>query len=106
MPICQARRGNIIVDFFTARASERTQNGMDRIGAFVIAAIFALLAWRTTLGGINSWNYNSETQIMGFPEWVVYAVMVPAFVLASLIGLHQAVFGFAVPEDAAGEGAI
>ena len=106
MPICQARRGNIIVDFFTARASERTQNGMDRIGALVIAAIFALLAWRTTLGGINSWNYNSETQIMGFPEWIVYAFMVPAFVLASLIGLHQAVFGFAVPEDAAGEGAI
>ena len=106
MPICQARRGNIIVDFFTARASERTQAGMDRVGAFVIALIFFLLAWRSTLGGINSHSYGSETQIMGFPEWVVYAFMVPAFVLAGLIALHQAVFGFTVPEDAAGEGAI
>jgi TRAP-type C4-dicarboxylate transport system permease small subunit len=106
MPICQARRGNIIVDFFTARASERTQAGMDRLGAFVIALIFGLLAWRSTLGGLNSHSSGSETQIMGFPEWIVFAFMVPAFVLAGLIALHQAVFGFTVPEDAAGEGAI
>lgn len=106
MPLCQVRRGNIIVDFFTARASARTQAGMDRLGALAIAAIFALLAWRTTLGGLNSHSYGSETQIMGFPEWVVYATMVPAFVLACLIALHQAVFGFEVPEDAAGEGVI
>jgi TRAP-type C4-dicarboxylate transport system permease small subunit len=109
MPLCQIRRGNIIVDFFTARASERTQAGLDRLGAFVIALIFALLAWRSALGGLNSHSYGSETQIMGFPEWVVYAFMVPAFVLAGLIALHQAVFGFRAPEDigeGAGEGAI
>jgi len=106
MPLCQARRGNIIVDFFTARASARTQTGLDRLGAFAIAVIFALLAWRTTLGGINSYSSGSETTIMGFPEFVVYVFMVPAFVLAAVIGLHQALFGFAVPEDAAGEGAI
>jgi TRAP-type C4-dicarboxylate transport system permease small subunit len=105
MPICQARGGNIIVDFFTAGASRRAQSAMDRAGAFILALIFALLAWRSTLGGLNSYSYNSETQIMGFPEWVVYAIMVPAFVLAGLIALHQAVFGFAIHEDA-GEGAI
>ena len=99
MPLCQARRGNIIVDFFTARASERTQVTLDRIGAFVITLIFALLAWRTTLGGLNSFSSHSETQIMGFPEWVVYAAMVPAFMLAGLIALHQAVFGFAVADE-------
>ena len=106
MPICQARGGNIIVDFFTATASQRAQSTMDRIGAFMLALIFALLAWRSTLGGLNSHSSGSETQIMGFPEWVVYAVMVPAFALACLVGLHQAAFGFEVPEDAAGEGVI
>jgi TRAP-type C4-dicarboxylate transport system permease small subunit len=106
MPLCQARRGNIIVDFFTAKASAGAQSGMDRVGAFLIALIFGLLAWRSTLGGLNSHSSGSETQIMGFPEWIVYAFMVPAFVLAGLIALHQAVFGFQVPEDAAGEGAI
>jgi TRAP-type C4-dicarboxylate transport system permease small subunit len=111
MPLCQARLGNIIVDFFTAKASERTQSVMDRFGALLIAAIFGLLAWRSTLGGLNSHSSHSETQIMGFPEWIVYAFMVPAFVLAGLIALHQAVFGLHVADTAntaetANEGAL
>lgn len=95
MPYCQVQRGNIIVDFFTAKLSAETQNRLDRLGAFLLAAVFALLTWRTTLGGLNSFNTHSETQILGFPEWIVYAAMVPPFVLTGLIGLHQAWFGFA-----------
>lgn len=98
MPLCQIRRGNIIVDFFTANASPAFNDKLDRLGALLVAAIFALLAWRTTLGGLNSFSTHSETQIMGFPEWIVYAAMVPAFTLAGLIALYQAVFGFDVPE--------
>lgn len=108
MPLCQVRRGNIIVDFFTAGLPQRANDKLDRLGALLLALLFALLAWRTALGGINVWESNSETQIMGFPEWVVYAFMTPAFVLTALIGLWQAVLGFgdARPEDpvaAAGE---
>ncbi|WP_332775530.1 TRAP transporter small permease [Polaromonas sp.] len=94
MPFCQLMRGNIIVDFFTTRLSHATNNKLDRFGALLLALMFGLLAWRTTLGGINSWSTHSETQILGFPEWVVYAAMVPPFVLTSVIGLCQAVFGF------------
>lgn len=95
MPWCQVRRGNIIVDFFTARASEQTTSALDRFGALLLALAFALLAWRTTLGGMNSFSNHSETQILGFPEWIAYAAMVPPFVLTTVIALHQALFGFA-----------
>lgn len=95
MPHCQVRRGNIIVDFFSAKFSHQTNAGLDRFGALLLALAFALLAWRTSLGGLNSWRTNSETQIIGFPEWVAYASMVPPFVLAMAIGLYQALFGFA-----------
>ncbi|MGZ5894495.1 MAG: TRAP transporter small permease [Caldimonas sp.] len=54
MPWCQAKRGNIIVDFFTAKASERTVDGLDRFGALLLGLAMALLAWRTTLGGLNA----------------------------------------------------
>ena len=94
MPFCQMRRGNIIVDFFTASASQAVNHGLDRFGALLLALVFALLAWRTTLGGLNSYNTHSETQILGFPEWVTYASMVPAFTLTSVIGFWQALFGF------------
>ena len=95
MPYCQVQRGNIIVDFFSAKFSRTTNANLDRFGALFLALLFALLAWRTTLGGMNSWRTNSETQIIGFPEWVAYASMVPPFLLAMLVGLHQAMFGFA-----------
>lgn len=95
MPFCQLQRGNIIVDFFTTRLDARTNAGLDRLGAFLLAAVFVLLAWRTSLGGLNSYNTHSETQILGFPEWITFALMVPAFVLTAAIGLHQCLFGFA-----------
>ncbi|MCY7370490.1 MAG: TRAP transporter small permease [Polaromonas sp.] len=105
MPFCQVRRGNIIVDFFTARLSDGTNASLDRVGALLLALVFALLAWRTSLGGLNSYRTHSETQILGFPEWTVYAVMVPPFVLTALIGLWQAGFGFAPGSDTAEGGA-
>lgn len=95
MPWCQVRRGNIVVDFFTTKASPAAQNAMERTGALLLACVMALMAWRTTVGGLNSFRTHSETQILGFPEWVVYAVMVPPLALTVLIALHQGLFGFA-----------
>lgn len=89
MPLCQLKRGHIIVDFFTAKASEATNAFLDRIGALCVSAAFALMAWRTVLGGINAHSSFSGTMMLGFPEWIVYAAMVPPFVLCSLIALAQ-----------------
>ena len=90
MPLCQLKRGHIIVDFFTAKASENTNAFLDRIGALCVSAAFALIAWRTVLGGLNAHASFSGTMMLGFPEWIVYAAMVPPFVLCSLIALVQA----------------
>ena len=93
MPWCQLRRGNIIVDFFTAKASERTNAALDRLGTLLLGLVFALLAWRTTLGGLNAYSSQSGTMMLGFPEWVVYAAMVPPFILTTVIALYQAATG-------------
>ena len=97
MPWCQVQRGNIIVDFFTARASAGTVSGLDRFGALLLALTMGLLAWRTTLGGISAWRSGSGTMLMGFPNWIVFAAMVPPFALTALIGLVQAARGFSPP---------
>jgi len=100
LPWCQYRRGNIIVDFFTTRASGATVALLDRLGALLLALAMGLLAWRTVLGGLSAWSTQSATMMMGFPEWVVYGFMVPPLVLTALIGLWQAVQGFTPPEHA------
>jgi TRAP-type C4-dicarboxylate transport system permease small subunit len=94
MPWCQVRRGNIIVDFFTARASEATQQGLDRFGALLLALVMGLMTWRTGVGGLNAWKSQTGSMIMGFPEWIVYVGMLPPLALTALIALVQAVRGF------------
>jgi len=94
LPWCQMRRGNIIVDFFTSRASASTNAALDRLGALLFALALGLLAWRTTIGGLNAWNSQATTMMLGLPEWIVYVFMVPPLVLCTVIGAWQAVAGF------------
>ena len=93
MPMCQFKKANIIVDFFTAKASEATTVQLDRLGALFMAAAFALLAWRTYLGGMNAWVSQSGSMMLGFPEWIVYAAMTPPLALSAAIALTQALMG-------------
>ena len=94
LPWCQVRRGNIIVDFFTSRASAATQHLLDRFGALLLAAVMALMTWRTTVGGVNAWNSQAGSMMLGLPDWIVYCGMVPPLLLTAVIALVQALRGF------------
>lgn len=94
LPWCQVRRGHIIVDFFTNGASARSQMRMDRIGALLMGAVMAVMAWRSTVGGLSAWTAQSGSMMLGFPEWIVYCGIVPPLALCAVIALHQAAFGF------------
>jgi TRAP-type C4-dicarboxylate transport system permease small subunit len=93
LPWCQATRSNLIVDFFTTRASDATRQGLDRLGALLLASMMALLCWRASIGGLNAWRSGSGSMMLGFPEWVVYCAIVPGLALTALIALAQAVRG-------------
>ena len=93
IPMCQFKKANIIVDFFTAKTSEATTAQLDRLGALFMTAAFALLAWRTYLGGMNAWATQSGSMMLGFPEWIVYAAMTPPLALSAIIALTQALMG-------------
>lgn len=99
MPLCQLHRGNIVVDFFTSRAPRRVNRALDRVGALLLAVCCALLAWRAALGGLSSWNSHNSTMLLGVPEWLAYAPMVPGFALTAVIGFKQAFFGFGDQPD-------
>ena len=92
MPWCQVRRGNILVDFFTARTSAPTVAWLDRCGALLVSFCMLGLAWRCAVGGLNAHANFSTSMLLGLPHWWVYAGMAPALALAALIGLHQALW--------------
>jgi TRAP-type C4-dicarboxylate transport system permease small subunit len=101
LPWCQWERGHIIVDFFTTRASHAARGRLDRFGAFVLAAVLGLMTWRSAVGGLNAWDSKSGSMMLGFPEWIVYAGIVPGLGLATVIALAQALRGFAPAAEVA-----
>ena len=42
MPLCQLRRGNIIVDFFTAKMSHSVNDKLDRFGTLMLVLLFEI----------------------------------------------------------------
>ena len=98
MPLCQIHRGNIVVDFFTAKFPKPVNRGLDRIGALLLGLCCGLLAWRAALGGWSSFQSHSSTMLLGVPEWYAYAPMVPGFALTAVIAFKQALFGFTGPD--------
>lgn len=90
LPYCQLQRGNIIVDFFTVRASPRVQGALDASGALVLALVMAVLAWRTAAGMETVRAAGEVSMIVGFPIWIGYAAIVPSLAVAALVALSTA----------------
>lgn len=89
LPYAQFKRANIIVDFFTTGASARAQRRMDAFGTFLYTVVMALLSWRVAVGGIDIHAAGESSMLMNLPLWIPYALMVPGFVLCTLIGAYQ-----------------
>ncbi len=90
LPWCQARRANIIVDFFTQRATPHTQRWLDGAGALLLALMCALLAWRSAAGAFAVREAHESTMILGLPMWWAYASLAPGLALAAALALTQA----------------
>lgn len=93
LPWAQLRRGNIIVDFFTSKVPEAINAQLDRFGSLTLGLIMFLLAWRTTVGAISSYQSQTTTMMLGFPEWIAYVAMIPPLFLTGLIAFYQTFVG-------------
>jgi TRAP-type C4-dicarboxylate transport system permease small subunit len=91
LPMAQIRYANIIVDFFTTAASERTQGRLDAVGALVVAVVMTVVAWRTGVGLVDMYRAGQTTTILGIPTWYTYAAMMPGLALCAIVGFYCAV---------------
>ena len=91
LPWCQLHGGNIIVDFFTQKLSHRANRTLDGFGALLVAAMCALLAWRTAAGAFAVRDAGETSMILSLPMWWAYASLAPGLALSALIALLQGV---------------
>ena len=89
-PYCLFSGGNLIVDFFTAKASEKTRRVLDAVGAITLAFAMGLFAWRTVVGTISIKSSGETSMVISMPLWWTYALMAPCFALATLAALALA----------------
>jgi TRAP-type C4-dicarboxylate transport system permease small subunit len=90
LPLAQLRSANVFVDFFTARASDRTKARLDGIGSLLVGLALALIAWRTGVGAADALRNHETTMIMGLPTGWGYALMTPSLAVAAAAALYVA----------------
>ncbi len=102
LPVCQLRRANILVDFFTQRCKGRTRQMLDGAGCWLLVVMYGLLAWRTAVGAASVKQAGETTMILSVPMWWAYASLAPGLALAALIALIQGwkmLSGMLPPDD-------
>ncbi len=85
LPYCQIVGGNVLVDFFTTRASARLKAFLAMIGDAAFTLIAAVLTWRLVLGAEDLQRYGETTMVLRVPVWWGYVPSVAALVLLTLV---------------------
>ncbi|AKH20118.1 TRAP transporter small permease [Sedimenticola thiotaurini] len=91
LPYCQLHSGNVVVDFFTLRARDRTRSRMDAVSSLIYGLIAGLLTWRLALGGYDMYQYGEQTMILGLSRWWGFIPIVASLALLTLVCLYTGV---------------
>jgi TRAP-type C4-dicarboxylate transport system permease small subunit len=91
IPYCILNGGNLIVDFFTTKASANTQRILDTLGALLTAAGLSVFAYKATEAIADVRESNEVSGNIDLPVWWIYAGMAPSLWLAVLAGIVLAI---------------
>jgi TRAP-type C4-dicarboxylate transport system permease small subunit len=87
LPYCQLRKGNVIVDFFTLKASPVVQRWLDASGCVLLTLVAMLMTWRLGAGGISLYSSNDQTMVLQVGTWWAFLIVVPSMALLSAVGI-------------------
>jgi TRAP-type C4-dicarboxylate transport system permease small subunit len=88
LPLCQLRRGNVMVDTFTLRLPGAAQRGLDALWDLVFGAFAAFIAWRLWLGAADQIGSRTTSMVLALPTgYAIAACSAMAGFLALVCGL-------------------
>jgi TRAP-type C4-dicarboxylate transport system permease small subunit len=88
-PYCHLLHGDVKVDFFTHKLSQRTLWVMDAFGSLLVGLFGALVAWRSWEGAMTVKDAGETSMILSWPVWIPQAFMVPGFALLGIAGVYM-----------------
>src|SRR5262249_22859771 len=69
LPYCQLRRGNVLADFFTQKASARVKSALDASGNLLFLAAAILFTWRLYYGMLEMRDSAEQIASFAFFRW-------------------------------------
>ncbi len=90
LPLCQSRRGNIMVDTFTLRLPKRMQLMLDALWDIAYAGIAFIIAWRLGVGAWDTMRSNTVSLMLGLPLGWAIAICAVMAALLSLVAIATA----------------
>lgn len=94
LPYCTLLGEHIKVDFFTENMRDSLKMRIDGVAELLLAAVAALLAWRTVLAAIASHEAQEVTPLVSLPVWIPTALLVPGLALMVVCALYRAYASF------------
>jgi TRAP-type C4-dicarboxylate transport system permease small subunit len=91
MPWCQARRGNVMVDSFTAKLPKRFQAALDALWEVVFAVMMGLIAWRLGVGAMEAAKSATTTMVLLLPIAPAIAACALLAGFTALVALAMAI---------------
>ena len=91
LPLCQAYRGNVTVDTFTARLPAAAQAALDLLWDLVYAAFAAFIAWRLAIGAAEALASRTTSMVLGLPIHYAIAACAAMAAFLALIAVLTAV---------------
>ena len=67
LPLCQLRGGNIVVDFFTAKAPLKWRRGLDNFSLVLYLAVAVLLMIQMDRGMIETASAGTDSMVLKVP---------------------------------------
>ncbi len=89
LPLCQLKRGHVMVDLFSNWLPLRARNGLEGFWDIVFAASWLVLAWRFAAGLSSAIEYGDRTMLLKIPEWTVYLPALFGAVLSAIIAVRH-----------------
>jgi TRAP-type mannitol/chloroaromatic compound transport system permease small subunit len=89
-PWCQINDSHVRVDFFTTRLPLRFRAALDGIAASLLGMVMLLLSWRTGVAALASKQSGDSSVMLGLPQWIAEALIVPSLIVFALTGLYIA----------------
>lgn len=90
LPYCTLLGEHIKVDFFTENMRDSLKRPIDGIAEVLFAGVACLLAWRTVLSTIATYESEEVTTLVSLPLWIPTALLVPGLVLMAVCAIYRA----------------